>query len=334
MAPSFLFIQLEFTHAVGPHAGCYVVKPLDQQAPDVAPPDLPAAAPHSANALMGVSGAPGDADVLVIAATSVAASSFGSRRRLRRMSHDEAPDPVSLLRATFVRATEPLDAPSAQAALARIARSEDECQVLIDDGVTALNRAVRAYRAVAADPFVGDVSARDARRIRVGHGTIDELMRGEWNDAAELARPRVTRKDHKAALRPYEAVAQALAGRLTVLEGEDVLLRALLDLDAGRTRAAAYQLIAALTLLQDELAHGDPAGFLGIATPAQTPWRELRATAESIVAAARTRPLDAAETARLDATVDAALAAVERARTSTGPSETLLRAQAEAEAAG
>jgi hypothetical protein len=54
-------------------------------------------------------------------------------------------------------------------------------------------------------------------------------------------------------LRPSEAVANVLAGRGRVLEAEDVILRALVDLDHGRTRAAAQQVRAAMHLFVDEL---------------------------------------------------------------------------------
>jgi hypothetical protein len=54
-------------------------------------------------------------------------------------------------------------------------------------------------------------------------------------------------------------VAAVLSSRTTILESEDLLLRALIDLDNGRTRAAAYQAGAAMRLLQHELSEAPTA---------------------------------------------------------------------------
>ena len=67
-------------------------------------------------------------------------------------------------------------------------------------------------------------------------------------------------------------MANVLAGRGRVLEAEDVILRALVDLDHGRTRAAAQQVRAAMILFADEL---------GAQTPAQSSRPDLAALADT-----------------------------------------------------
>jgi hypothetical protein len=84
-----------------------------------------------------------------------------------------------------------------------------------------------------------------------------------------------------------------------VLEAEDVILRALVDLDHGRTRAAAHQVRAAMNLFADELGAQTPTakGHPDLAT--------LAGRAEELAAAASNGPLDDAEVEELEQLIDA-----------------------------
>ena len=78
-----------------------------------------------------------------------------------------------------------------------------------------------------------------------------------WPTAASGARSSCRRSRPKRkrgeALAPQERLAAILGGRDTLLVGEELLLRAQLDLDAGRTREAALQARVALESLLGEL---------------------------------------------------------------------------------
>jgi hypothetical protein len=248
----FAFVQFEFTHAIGPHAGRYVVanaRLLDANGAAPRADDLP-----RKKALAGATMSPGTADVLAI--TVVGAPT--SRRRLLRRRPTPAEQEaggveVPVLLATFIRGTEPLAAPEAAAMLQRIAASEELQEAIVADGLRALNDAIVAYRAGARDPYVTEVARRDARAVRIGYGDDEQVAEGRWSDAIVLP-PELGRKpSREERLAPSEVTAKVLSGRGDVLDGETVLLRAYADLDHHRDRAAALQLRAAVELLEAEL---------------------------------------------------------------------------------
>jgi hypothetical protein len=135
--------------------------------------------------------------------------------------------------------------------MARWRTDEASVEPLVHEALVVLNRAVRAYRAAAADPYVVEVTRADARAVRIGHGGAG-LVRGDWDDALVLPAPQVSRLGRADQLRPTEIVAAVLAGRAPILDGEDVLLRAVLDIEQGRPDVAAGQLELAVELLVDE----------------------------------------------------------------------------------
>jgi hypothetical protein len=298
----FAFVQFEFTHAIGPHAGRYVVANPDTADSDGAAPrtdELP-----RREMLTGVTMRAGAADVLAI----TVAEGKPVRQRLRRRAKEEgAPDDatgdVPLLLATFVRGTEPLaDRKVADRALETVGRSEDDQQAIVADGLRVLNAAIRAYRAGARDPYVKEVAQRDARRVRIGYGTSEEVTAGRWRRAIVLPPPAGTRMSRTEKLLPAETTAEVLSGRGQILEAEDVLLRVWADLDHGRVRAAALQAQAATRLLATELAERD-------ATDDKL--EELRAQADRLAVAA----LEGADVvADLEQLVDRLNRAVERWR--------------------
>jgi hypothetical protein len=256
MGSLFGFVQFEFTHAIGPHAGRYVVAHpalVDADGAALRAEELP-----RRQALTGVTMEPAMADVLAITVLAAPAARQKLRRRSKEVEAVDKPAEVPILLATFVRGTEPIkDAARADELLEAIANDEDSQQAWIAEGLEVLNRAIRAYRAGAHDPYVTEVAHRDARRVRIGYGAADEVADAGWTRAIVLP-PLAGGKGSRAErLAPSEVTADVLAGRGTVLESEDVLLRAWVDLDHDRPRAAALQAQAALRLLAIELPDAD-----------------------------------------------------------------------------
>jgi hypothetical protein len=306
----FLFIQFEFTHAVGPHAARYVVD--SRLLPD-------ASAVSSTDARNGGGRAPrdpaldarnrdvagvhrgiGSSDVLVVGVVAAPASQPRLLRKARQAERQAPPGEVPLSLVTFVKGTEPLGSQrEAASRLEAIRVSEGEQQRWVRDGLAVLNLAVRAYRTGAPDPYAMEVTRRDARRVRIGYGTTEEVQDGLWHDAVELPPPLRSRLKRIERLRPAEAVAVVLSGESEVLEAEDLLLRALVDLDQGRTRAAAYQADAAMRLLPLELRSRPGANRIDIDSLAEPVQR-----AEELAGLAATGPLEAADVQELESIIE------------------------------
>lgn len=276
----FPFVQFEFTHAIGPEQGRYVVMPpaeapalLDEL--DLSGPGA-GAATADAGALLGVSAGDeesdidyddphrvtgvtrgqGSADVLVVTVLGAPAARPRSlfSRRAPEVASGQPPAEVPLAIATVVKATLPLDdSDQARAWLEGSLASPEDQDDWIADALEILNRAVRAYRVAAGDPYVVDLTRIDARAIRVGYGNGRDVSEGHWRAAflAHNAPPRVKRIER---LKPAEVVAAALGERTPILDSDELVLRAVLDLDQERPRAAAFQARAALELLPSELA--------------------------------------------------------------------------------
>ena len=262
----FDFVQFEFSHAIGPHAGRYVVRPARGGDHIGGQPDEGFEAGDIDDVLLfdesgrrnvtGQSRTTGNADVLVIGVVEAEPARFnwGRSKKIAAATSGAAPATVPLLLATFVKATRPLpDRRQAQDLLDHLTVDLDEQKRRIDEGIVVLNKAIRAYRTAAGDPYVMEVSRRDARAVRLGFGSTDEVSEGRWTVAITIPEPNTGRSKRSARLRPGETTARILSGRTEVLEAEDLLLRTLLDLDHGRTRAAAVQAYGALELLKNEL---------------------------------------------------------------------------------
>jgi hypothetical protein len=294
--PLFEFVQFEFTHAIGPPVGRYLVERDEAAQYERSVP----AHERRRHVVTGETRGIGVADVLVVGVTSAPALLPRLRRRVRDVESAAPPDEVPLSLATFVRATAPLDDDGeAPRRLQAMQSSEEEQQDWVADGLEVLNRAIRAYRAGAHDPYVLEVARRDARRVRIGYGTTEEVQDGGWRAAFELAPAIGVPSKRAERLRPSEAVAGVLSGRGRVLEAEDVILRALVDLDHRRTRAAAHQVRAAMNLFADELGAQTPTG------KGRPDLATLAGNAEALAAAASNRPLDDAEVDELEQLIDA-----------------------------
>lgn len=206
--------------------------------------------------LSRANGPDGEESVLVL--QRVGAPAAGRRRRRpRRVEAGDEPATVTLTRATAIRAFAPL-ADEAEAArwLDEACEAEDTVDVLVDEGLALLNRALHAQAVAAASPRANsELGAETAERTLVGYGSGEEVAAGRFRDAHAVdPGPRVSRRSRREEeLRPQERVAALLGGREQLDACETLLLRARADLDAGRDREAALQLRVGLEALLVEL---------------------------------------------------------------------------------
>jgi hypothetical protein len=149
----------------------------------------------------------------------------------------------------------------------------------LSDGLAVLNRALHAYRVAAADPFAREVRREDALVARLGYGAGEQVADGLWTDARELLDPAPRRHRRRIPL-AQARFAALLTGRRTALACEELVLRARLDLDAGREREAALQVRIALDAALAELP-ADP-----VAPVLEERVRELRSLQPGVAAAA------------------------------------------------
>jgi len=188
-------------------------------------------------------------------------STLGAPERARRLG-GRRPRPVS--------AAEPEPVPTSRATIARSQPfgSEEEAATWLADAdleaerdaaIAVLNRALRAQRAAAADPYVAEVSADRALVVRVGYGSGEDVAEGRFGEAVELPRSG-GRRVKRSMEAPEERFAALLGGREDVHPAEELVLRARADLNAGRPAEAALQcrvaIEAVLALLSD---HADAA---------------------------------------------------------------------------
>lgn len=152
-------------------------------------------------------------------------------------------------RATLVRAT-PFESSADADAWLDTVRGDSEDAVATAE--RELNLVLRSHRAAAADPYARDIRADHALVVRLGYGAGEEVADGRFTRAVELPREPPKRKRGEA-LAPQERLAAMLGGRDALLVGEELLLRARLDVDAGRLREAALQARIALEALLGEL---------------------------------------------------------------------------------
>lgn len=115
-----------------------------------------------------------------------------------------------------------------------------------------LNRTLHAFRLVTADPYLGPIGRYQALVARIGYGLGEEVADGMWTRARDLVPPEHRQRRAKV-LAPQARLAAVLSGRERPLVCEELALRARLDLDQGREREAALQLLVALDAAIAEL---------------------------------------------------------------------------------
>ncbi len=159
---------------------------------------------------------------------------------------------------TAIRAFAPFDDEEEAARwLEEACEAEDTVDVLVDEGLALLNRALHAQAVASANPS----SPQRARRRAGPSGSRSATAAARRPRSAASATPaRSTsargasrRRRREEDLRPQERVAAVLGGRERADACETLLLRARADLDAGREREAALQLRVGLEALLVEL---------------------------------------------------------------------------------
>jgi hypothetical protein len=182
---------------------------------------------------------------------------------------------VTTSRATVIEVGEPL----ASAAVAEVWLGEAG-EDYLDAGIEVLNRALHAFRLVTADPYLNPIGRAQTLVARIGYGAGEQVADGLWTEAKELIEVQPRRR-RTTVLQPQARLAAVLNGRERALACEELSLRTRLDLDHGREREAALQLMVALDAALAELA-GDPT-----ASTLAERLVELRAQREATGAAAQ-----------------------------------------------
>jgi hypothetical protein len=179
----------------------------------------------------------------------------GAPRRQRKPQRVEEAErePVPTARATVVRPEPFASGEHARAWLFALRGNEEELDAEVGTAMGVLNRALRAHRLAAADPYLPELSADRALVARVGYGRGDAVAEGRFAEAIEL--PRAGGRRVKRSMEaPEERFAALLGSREQPLVAEELVLRARADLDAGRPREAALQARVALEALVAERA--------------------------------------------------------------------------------
>jgi hypothetical protein len=245
-SPLFRFVQVELPWPLGPPDGRYLVRA--PAAPDAAP-----------------------THVIVFATLGAPERRRLAARRPRNAEPEPDPTPVATGRATVIDVGHPLDGTQRARAWLEGA-GEDELAA----GLAVLNRALHAFRLASADPYLQPVSRAQTIAARVGFGAGEQVADGLWTGARELPAPdgrRPRRGGRRTMLAPQVRLAAALSAREPPLASEELTLRARLDLDHGRPREAALQLLVALDAAIAELAADQHASALASRV---TELRELR----------------------------------------------------------
>jgi hypothetical protein len=175
-------------------------------------------------------------------------------RKPAAIAEAEQASAVPTARATLIRAEALPSVEEGERWLDGLRRDTGALDAEVDDALRALNAVLRVHRAAAADPYVREVSRSVANVVRVGYGSGDRVADGRFSAAYEL--PEDARRGRRAeAMAPLERLAAVLSGTEDVGVGEELVLRARLDLDAGRPREAALQARIALEALLAEIGH-------------------------------------------------------------------------------
>jgi hypothetical protein len=225
-AALFRFIQVELPWPLGPPDGRHVLRATGEA--DEAAATRPIA------------------HVVVLASIDAPrrGSTLRSRGRTRPVEPEPGPTPVASGRATVISVRDPFaDETAARTWLDGAGEAE------LEQGLDVLGRMLHAHRIATADPWVAPLARERLIAGRIGYGAGEQVADGRWMAARELTEPggpaRGARR--RRGLGGSEArLAALLAGTEQPLAAEELTLRARLDLDRGRPREAALQLLVAL----------------------------------------------------------------------------------------
>lgn len=173
---------------------------------------------------------------------------LGGRSRARRIGQSAESARVPVARATIV---DPVPLSLDSQARKWLEQLDPEHEARAAAGV--LNRVLFAHRIAGAEPHIHEVSPTQALVIRAGYGEGEQVADGLWTDARELLLSRRRAGRRASVLRPQERLATLLSQRDSALLCEELVLRARLDLDAGRLALAAIELDRAYVTALKEL---------------------------------------------------------------------------------
>jgi hypothetical protein len=247
----FRFSQFEFPWGLGPPDGRYLLRAA------------------------GAPAGSAPAHVLVLATLGAPERRRFAAKRQRPAQPEPEPTLVTTGRATVIDVSETLADPAGARSWLDQA-GEDELAA----DLAVLNRALHAFRLVTADPYLHPVRRQQALVARIGWGAGEQVAEGLWSDARELV-ALSGRERRSKVLHPQARLAAVMNGRERVLACEELTLRARLDLDHGREREAALQLLVALDAALAELPTDPVAALLAERIA------ELRAQRDSVTAAAQ-----------------------------------------------
>jgi hypothetical protein len=223
-SPLFGFVQLEFGFLLGPGDGRYMVR----DDPDTEP------------------------ETVLVLSTLAAPERRRLRGRKGKVVEQASPEAVPTSRATFVHTDSFATPDHAEVWLSAVRDDAERRDGELDRALATLNGALHAYRVSRADPYVRDVALDQALVTRIGFGSGDDAVAGMFKQAWELPRGGGVRAKRSMEA-PEERFAALLSGRESVLACEELVLRARMDLGAGRAREAALQARVALEALLAEL---------------------------------------------------------------------------------
>lgn len=215
------------------------------------------------------------------------------------------PEPVPTTRATVVRA-QPFASAGEAASWLEGVRSEDKArQAEAHDALRRVNGAIRAQRVAQGDPYLREVSLGQALVLRLGYGPGEGLAEGRFAQAwTRSPERRGTRRSMEAS---QERFAALISARERAAVAEELVLRARLDLDAGRPRESALQARVALEALLAELGHLLDDG-------ARATLESDREAVAAVAAAALRAPLGESATSSVEAAVGHMESALRRLR--------------------
>jgi hypothetical protein len=233
--------------------------------------------------------------VIVLKTLGAAERRSLGRRRSKPVAIEEAAgaSPVPTARATMIAAEPFGSADEASTWLDSVRGDADALEAEADSALFELNSVLRAHRAAAADPYVREVRRGVANVVRVGYGSGDQVAEGRFDAAYEVP-PGAARRRGSAsseALAPLERLAAVLGGADEVRVGEELVLRARLDIEAGCWREAALQARVALEALLADMpgeeaalaAHRDAVGSAANAALRGALGPELEAAVDAAV---------------------------------------------------
>jgi hypothetical protein len=132
--------------------------------------------------------------------------------------------------------------------LGELRADRERVDLEVGAALVILNRAMRSWRAAAADPYVGELSFDRSLVARLGYGSGEAVADGRLSEAMEVPRPKA-RRAKRSMEAPEERFAALLGAREPQLVAEELVLRARADLNAGQPREAALQALVALEAL-------------------------------------------------------------------------------------